>query len=111
MKNTLGKAHVLVVPADTEFFKFGCKICRKILYDLKGRYLVGILIEENGKEFKYFSGMDPSPICCDEEKGIPIHFDTADEAQVEVERIIEYLKTNQCTKGLKLVSFVRLSDN
>ncbi len=81
----------------------GCKRCGTI--HLRGRYVVGILIREDGQEHRYLLGFKVPMRCCGEEKPFYQVFHDRDECELVCEEVEEHLARHHETTGLRLISF------
>ena len=95
---------VHVIEPDMEI-NTGCKMCRRPISTTKDKFLIGLMIKEDKKEFRYFLGVDPPIMCCGEEKLVIKTFDTDEEAEAEKTRVMQYLDEHGSTEGLKLLGF------
>jgi hypothetical protein len=107
----LGKATVLVIEPDGKSLVMGCKVCKRTIASTKDKFMVGLIIEEDGQGFRYFLGVDPPITCCGEEKVIIKTFETDTEAETEKARVIQHLDEHGSTEGLKLISFSHFGMN
>jgi hypothetical protein len=99
MKN--GECQVLVVEYPKGVFQ-GCKVCRQIL--VKGNFLIGIHVRENGSDFKYFLGAPPQEHCGEQKKFLKC-FEAETEAEAERLNVLSHIAEKGTTEGLKLMGF------
>lgn len=97
-----GTVSTCVVIPDGSEIQVGCKQCRRIIVSTKGKYLVGVIVNEGGQSLAYTLGVDPPVFCCGEKKGVIKTFDTEDEAEAERLRVFAHL-ASKSPKGLPLV--------
>jgi len=100
-----GNAKVHILVPDGKEITMGCKQCRHVISTSKDKFMIGLEVEEAGKTFKYFLGVDPPIKCCGEEKLIIKTFDTDAEAEAERVQIRQHLNTHHSTQGLRLIGF------
>jgi|GEM_PF-3897663 hypothetical protein len=97
-----GTAEVLVIEHPPGIVH-GCKHCGRI--HLRGRYAVGIKINEDGKEHHYMLGIETPIWCCGESKPFYQVFDDRDEATLVCEEVECHLNRHGTTEGLRLIGF------
>lgn len=105
--DTLGNAHIFLIHPAHVYHDLGCYKCRKVLETTKDKYLIGLIIQESGQEFRYFLGVNPPIICCGQKQNIFQTFRDESEAWKEIERIRQHLQIHQSTQGLTLHQIVQ----
>ncbi|OGZ43083.1 MAG: hypothetical protein A2719_01845 [Candidatus Ryanbacteria bacterium RIFCSPHIGHO2_01_FULL_45_22] len=102
-----GECQVMVVEYPAGVIQ-GCKVCRTILKI--GKFLIGLHVHEDGKDFKYFLGTPPQEHC-GEQKKILQCFETEEEAEAERLKVLSHLSEKGSTEGLPLMGFFDLRSN
>ena len=106
MSKKTGRAEVTVIVLDSPL-TINCRTCGRNIITKKQGYLLGITINEDNRTYKYFLGTGYAPVCCGLTQSSPIHFETTNKAEEEVDKTIEFLNLHNSTEGLNLLSFVR----
>ena len=100
-----GNTKVCVIVPDGTDHIMRCKRCRKVFGSTKGKYMLGLIIRENAREYRYFVGVNPPIHCCGEKKAVIQTFDSDAEADAEMKRLLEYFESHHSTAGLELIAF------
>lgn len=97
-----GQCEVVVYKHPTRLFQ-GCITCGKII--TSGSFLIGIHVCEQGCDYEYFLGT-PDIIHCGEQKMILQSFETAEDAELEREKVLLHLSGKGTTEGLILMRMI-----
>ncbi len=98
----------VVIVEHLKGFYQGCKTCRQIL--TVGKYSIGLVINQDGREFRYFLGDKPM-IHCGEEKILIKTFEHIWDAESERYFLIKHLNEQGTTEGLPLKGFLMVYTN
>lgn len=85
-----------------------CRVCGAILST--GRFLIGLHVREDEKDFRYFLGAPPQ-MHCGELKKLLLCFTAEDVAEVERLKTLSYVSEKGTTEGLPLMGFFDPSSN
>ena len=86
----------------------GCKKCRTVL--LRGNYVIGLVFKDGAETKKYLLGAPPQEHCGEPKTFFQV-FQTAEEADVEKEKIVVHINQKGTTEGLRLVAWIIPSNN
>jgi len=86
----------------------GCKKCQTVL--LEGNFAIGLIVKEGEESKKYLLGAPPQEHCGEPKTFFQI-FQTAEEADVEKERVVAHLNEKGTTEGLRLVAWIIPGNN
>ena len=81
----------------------GCKVCGEVL--VRGNFLIGIHVYEDGSDFKYFLGSAPQEHCGEEKKFLRC-FETESEAETERLSVLSHIAEKGTTEGLTLLKII-----
>ncbi|HZT35448.1 MAG TPA: hypothetical protein VFA15_05990 [Nitrososphaera sp.] len=101
-KEDPGTSEVVVIHHPSGI-KHGCKYCGKI--HLQGEYAVGLIVKEDGHEFRYAIGFETPIWCCGKEKPFFQVFTERKEAAALCAEVVQHLNEHRATTGLKLIGF------
>ncbi|MCI5108239.1 MAG: hypothetical protein MRY49_00120 [Candidatus Pacebacteria bacterium] len=99
----LGEAKICIIVPDGQELSVCCVTCAKIHGKVVNKFLVGLVIKEDGQAFHYIVG-ERGPECCGEAITVPRTFDTDGEAEKSQKEIQEHLNLHGSTEGLLLLS-------
>ena len=101
----LGTAEVYVIVPSDKKMTCMCRKCGRRHFETTGKFMLGIKITDGGRRYGHVLGVsNPSTTCCGEDVAEIRTFETDAEAQQERVRVLEHIRRNSSTEGLRLLS-------
>jgi hypothetical protein len=111
-KQALGTAEVLLIDLNQSHpFTLNCSTCSKEQYSFVDGYLIGLLVIDDGIEYRYILRESENTTCCDWEVCTPVHFETEHDARIRMSQIHDHLDTHNTTEGLNLMQILTVPED